>query len=112
MSDLPTDENWQHAATTEAVPEGEIIAATVAGTQIALYNIEGEIYATNNICTHEHAYLSDGYLEGCVIECPLHQGQFDVRTGKAMCKPLTEDLPVYPVKIVGQDVFVKLGCAR
>jgi len=109
MVDASGADKWERVATTEAIPEGEVIAASVAGQQIALYNIEGQIYASNNICTHEHAYLSDGYLEGCVIECPLHQGQFDIRTGKAMCAPVTQDLPVYPVKIEGGEVFIDLS---
>ena len=106
MNDSPI--GWERAANTEAIPEGEVIAATVAGRQIALYNIEGEIFATNNVCTHEHAYLSDGYLEGCVIECPLHQGKFDVRTGQPSCAPVTEAIRSYPVKVEAGRVFLAL----
>ena len=52
--------------------------------------------------------LCDGFLEGHEIECPLHQGKFDIRNGKAMCAPLTEDIKSYPVKIEGSRVFVAL----
>ncbi|MEO7400339.1 MAG: non-heme iron oxygenase ferredoxin subunit [Polaromonas sp.] len=103
------DSNWQRAADIDEVAEGEVIAASAGGQRIALYKVEGEVYATHDVCTHEHAHLSEGYLDGCEIECPLHQGRFDIRTGKAMCRPVTQALPVYPVKIVGKDVFVMLG---
>jgi naphthalene 1,2-dioxygenase system ferredoxin subunit len=52
--------------------------------------------------------LSDGFLEGTVIECPFHQGRFDICTGKALCAPLTEDIRVYPVRIENKRIWVKL----
>jgi naphthalene 1,2-dioxygenase system ferredoxin subunit len=70
--------------------------------------VDDAVYATDNICTHGHARLCDGFLDGHEIECPLHQGKFDVRTGKAMCEPLTTDIRTFPVKVEGGDVYVKL----
>jgi naphthalene 1,2-dioxygenase system ferredoxin subunit len=102
-------QNWIDAAAADAVPEEDVMAVTVAGKEVALYGVDGEVYATDNICTHGHARLCDGFLEGGEIECPLHQGRFDVRSGKAMCAPLTEDLRTYPVKIENGRVFVDLG---
>jgi naphthalene 1,2-dioxygenase system ferredoxin subunit len=78
------------------------------GREIALYTVNGEVFATDNICTHGHARLCDGFLEGTEIECPLHQGRFDVRTGKAMCSPLTTDIRSFPVRIVEDRVHVRL----
>lgn len=101
-----TDGCWHRAALVAEIPEGEVVAARVGKAPVALYKFEGEIYATEDTCTHECVRLSDGYLNGCFIECPLHQGVFDIRTGEALCEPLTEDLAVYPVKIVGDEVFV------
>lgn len=102
-------QNWINAAAADAVPEEDVIAVAVAGKEVALYGVDGQVYATDNICTHGHARLCDGFLEGGEIECPLHQGRFDVRSGKAMCAPLTEDLRTYPVKIENGRVFVDLG---
>ena len=102
-------QNWIDAAAADAVPEEDVVAVTVAGKEVALYGVDGEVYATDNICTHGHARLCDGFLEGTEIECPLHQGKFDVRSGKAMCAPLTEDLRTYPVKIENGRVFVDMG---
>ena len=102
-------QNWIDAAAVDAVPEEDVIAVAVAGKEVALYGVDGEVYATDNICTHGHARLCDGFLEGTEIECPLHQGRFDVRSGKAMCAPLTDDIRTYPVKIENGRVFVDLG---
>lgn len=102
-------QQWIDAAAQSAVPDEEVIAVQVAGKEVALYGVDGEVYATDNTCTHGHARLCDGFLEGTEIECPLHQGRFDVRTGKAMCAPLTEDIRCYPVKIENGRVFVDLA---
>lgn len=102
------NKRWVEAATRGDVPDEDVIAVSVDGVEIALYGVGGEVYATGNICTHGHARLCDGFLEGGEIECPLHQGRFDVRTGKAMCAPLTENIRIYPVKVEGGNVLVEL----
>ena len=101
-------DNWIDAAARDDVPEGDVVGIKVDGKEIALYEVEGEIYATDNICTHGHARMSDGFLEGHEIECPLHQGKFDVCTGKALCAPLTENIRTYPVRIENLRVMLKL----
>jgi naphthalene 1,2-dioxygenase system ferredoxin subunit len=99
---------WIDIASKEDVPEDDVIGIDINTKSIALYQVDGEIFATNNICTHGNARLCDGFLEGHEIECPLHQGKFDIRNGKAMCAPLTEDIQIYPVKIEGGRVFVEI----
>jgi naphthalene 1,2-dioxygenase system ferredoxin subunit len=100
--------NWIELAAVDAIPEDDVIGIDAGGKSFALYMVEGEVYATDNICTHGNARLCDGFLEGHEIECPLHQGKFDIRNGKAMCAPLTEDVKTYPVKIEGTRVFVEI----
>ena len=100
--------NWIELAAVEAIPEDDVIGIDAGGKSFALYMVEGEVYATDIICTHGNARLCDGFLEGHEIECPLHQGKFDIRNGKAMCAPLTEDVKTYPVKIEGARVFVEV----
>lgn len=102
-------ENWIDAVAVDAVPEGDVVGVNVAGKDIALYEVEGEIFATDNVCTHGHARMSDGFLEGSEIECPLHQGKFDVCTGQALCAPLTENIRTYPVRIVERRVLLNMG---
>lgn len=99
---------WTDAAAVADVPEEDIIGIDVAGRDIALYSVEGRIYATDNVCTHGNARLCDGFLEGHEIECPLHQGKFDVRTGQPTCAPITEAIRRYPVKIEDGRVWLVL----
>ena len=87
------------AASIDDVPRDDVIGVRVAGRDIALYSVEGEVFATDNTCTHGHARLCDGFLEGHEIECPLHQGKFDVRSGAPTCAPATEALKTYPVTL-------------
>jgi naphthalene 1,2-dioxygenase system ferredoxin subunit len=101
-------DKWIDAMARGDVPEGDVIGIRVAGKEIALYDVEGEVFATDNLCTHGAARMSDGFLEGREIECPLHQGRFDVCTGKAMCAPLTDNIRTYPVKIENLRVMLKL----
>jgi naphthalene 1,2-dioxygenase system ferredoxin subunit len=99
---------WTDAAALDALPDDDVIALQVRDRELAFYAVDGQVYVTDNICTHGHARLSDGFLEGTEIECPLHQGRFDVCSGKAMCAPLTEDLRTYPVRIDNGRVYVDL----
>lgn len=102
-------DEWHKVAKKSALSEGEVIGAAVGDKQVAVYLIGGEFLATDNICTHAFACMSDGYLEDGIIECPLHAGRFEVKTGKALGAPVTENLAVYPVKLEGDDILVKLA---
>jgi nitrite reductase/ring-hydroxylating ferredoxin subunit len=102
--------NWVRVARVRDVPPGEMLAAEVAGKQIVVFHLEDDTWhATDNVCTHAFALLSDGWLDRDVIECPLHAGRFDVRTGKALGAPAEEDLARYPVRIEGEQIMVGLG---
>jgi naphthalene 1,2-dioxygenase system ferredoxin subunit len=106
MSDEET--GWVHAAARSDLAEGEVLGVEVEGHSIALYNVDGVVFATDNICTHAYARLSDGWLDGELIECPLHAARFDVRTGKVLDPPATEDLKTYPVRVIDDEIKVKL----
>ncbi len=102
-------ENWVRVASAEEVPENGAIGVRVGDREIAIYHLPGgEFRATDNVCTHEYAQLSDGWLEEGEIECPLHAGRFDVRTGKALCAPVEKDIAVYEVRVDGDAVMIKL----
>ena len=100
--------DWIRIAATGQLQDDEALAVAVGEVRIALYRSEGEYFATENVCTHAFALLSDGFLEDGCIECPLHQARFDIRTGKALCAPATQDVRTYPVKVDGEDVLVGL----
>ena len=99
---------FHKVATTSDLDEDEAMQVVVEGKELALINLGGELFALDDICTHAYASMSDGYIEGNCIECPLHGAQFDVRTGKAETPPATEDLASYQVKVEGGDVFIGL----
>ena len=101
--------NWTRIAGVEDVPEGEARPVEIMGLNLALYHVGDEWYCTDNVCTHALALLTEGWLEGYVIECPLHNGQFDVRTGRGLGAPITEDLRTYPIRVEGGDVLAVLG---
>ena len=101
--------NWLDVVALDDVPEDDVLGVDCAGKDLALYSVEGQVYATDNICTHGHARLCDGFLEGFEIECPLHQGKFDIRDGRPTCEPVTVPVRTYPVRIEGGRVFVDLA---
>ena len=109
MSDQQAAARWVRVASVGDVPEGEVVGVKAEGEHVALYNVDGKIYATHDICTHAHAYLSEGYLEGSAIECPLHQAQYDVTSGKLLSGPSCPDVKTFPVRVQGHDVEVGLG---
>ena len=99
---------WTAVAAETDLFEGAGIGVQVQGRHIALFSIEGQAYATDNYCTHGNALLCDGFIEGHEVECPFHQGRFDVRTGAPTCAPVTEAVKTYPIKIEGGQVFLQL----
>lgn len=100
---------WTRVAALADVAPGTAHPVSVGQLQLAVYHLEnGEVYCTNNICTHAFAQLSDGWLEGSVIECPLHAGQFDVRTGAGLCAPIEEDIQTFPAKVENGEILVQL----
>jgi naphthalene 1,2-dioxygenase ferredoxin component len=99
---------WVDALSADDLPTDDVIGLVVAGRDIALYTVGDAVYATDNICTHGQARLCDGFLDGHEIECPLHQGKFDVRNGKPTCEPATEALRSYPVRIDGRRVVLQI----
>jgi nitrite reductase/ring-hydroxylating ferredoxin subunit len=99
---------WHVVAAIGDVDAGQMIAREIGATQIALYNVGGNIYATDNVCTHAYALLTDGWLDDAVVECPLHGGQFNVCTGKAICAPAEVNLRTYPVRIFEEQIEVLL----
>ena len=105
---MADDGIWHAAAALGDVKEGEPFGVEIAGHHVALYRVGNEYYATGNICTHAEALLSDGMLDGCEIECPLHMGRFDIRTGEALTSPVEIDIPVYPVRVSGDQLEICL----
>lgn len=98
---------WFEACKIEELAPGEIVQVD-SDPAIALYNVDGELFATQDVCSHAESSLADGYLDGDVVECSWHMAKFCVRNGRALSLPATVDLATYPVKIVDGAVLVGL----
>lgn len=100
---------WIEVAKQTDVPEGGTFPVRVNGESVCLYNLGGELFATHDTCSHGQASLADGFmLDEGLIECPLHQGTFDIRTGKAVGAPCKIDIQVFAVKVESGKVLVEL----
>lgn len=94
-----------------SIPAAEVhakgsVGVEVDGLRLALFSLEGEIHATGNICTHAFALLTEGHVENGCVECPLHQGLFDIRSGKALSAPVTRDIATYDAKVEDGIVWI------
>jgi len=87
--------------------DGEVKQVIVRNMCLAAYRVGEAVYVTSGVCTHGHALMADGYLDGYEIECPLHQGRFDIRTGVPMCAPVTVALESFPVEVVDGNVYLQ-----
>ncbi|MDX8147564.1 bifunctional 3-phenylpropionate/cinnamic acid dioxygenase ferredoxin subunit [Lentzea sp. BCCO 10_0061] len=76
---------------------------------IAVFNADGEFYAIDDTCSHQDASLSEGWLEGCFVECPLHAASFDLRTGVPTCLPAKKAVRTYPVVVQDGVIYVDTG---
>lgn len=101
-------DTWRVAARLDELDEDYPTGIVLEEMQIALYLVDGEAYATADICSHGYAKLSGGFIENGEVLCPLHNGRFDVKTGAATCAPAAEPIATYPARIDDGVVLVKL----
>lgn len=99
---------WHRVVGTGEIGEDEPKLVQVDGLTLVLYKVGDGFFATEGVCTHEFALLSDGFVDGDVIECPLHQARFHIPTGKCLGPPADRDLKSYPVRIENDDAYVGL----
>jgi len=100
---------WHRVASRSKLTPANPLAVEVGDKLIGLYLADGTVYAIGNLCTHEFALLTEGFIEGDAIECPLHQARFDIATGRCLAPPATTDLRRYAVRIEDGDIYV---CAK
>jgi nitrite reductase/ring-hydroxylating ferredoxin subunit len=94
---------------TSDVTPGSVKAVAVGAGMLAVYNIDGKFYVTDDECTHAAASLADGMLDGDVIECCMHMGSFHVPTGEVVAPPCEVPLRTYQVVVKGDEVFADLS---
>ncbi len=102
------DAGWEIVGMLDEIEDGGLLQSMLGDEEIVLCRVGAEVFALNNWCTHADARLSEGCLSGHELECPLHEGRFDVRNGKALCEPLDEDVRAYAVRIVDGEIHSKV----
>ena len=100
--------DFQRACAVDDVADGSAVRVTIDGIPIAVVRSDGEVYAIHDVCSHANVALSEGEIEDQTIECWLHGSRFDLVTGRPTGLPATQPVPVYPVKIDGDDVLVSV----
>ena len=97
----------ERVAAVADIPEGEVRVVTcAAGRSLAVSNIEGDLFAIDNVCTHDGGPLGEGRLRGDRVICPRHGAAFDARTGRALTLPAARGVSAYDVTVDGEDVYV------
>ncbi len=97
---------WHEVAKTSELSPGEVMYVEVGNDPVALINLDGEFFALHDFCTHQDASLSDGEVTGDEIECPMHGGAFNIRTGQPANFPVVVPVETYMVKTAGDFVLV------
>ncbi len=101
---------WVEVCKVGDIEEEDVIRFDYDGRTFAVYRSPDDMYfATDGLCTHEHAYLADGFVIDNIIECPKHNGRFDYRTGAAKGAPVCVDLRTYPAKVEAGSVFIEIA---
>jgi len=95
-------------ATRAQIKSGDALCVKVGNERIALFNVDGDIYATDDTCSHAQASLSDGWLEDGEVTCPLHGAVFDVATGRALTLPATKPVRTYETHLEGDDIYIEV----
>lgn len=94
------------------IEPGDALKFGDGASAIAIFNIDGEFFATQDQCTHGEWSLTDGYLDGDIIECTLHWGKFCVRTGKVKARPACDPIRIYPIEVRDDEIFVDVDAGR
>ncbi len=97
---------WQALGPLADFTEGEPVAVVAGDKPVAVFRLGDAVFALHDLCTHGHARLSDGFVEDGCVECPLHQGLFDIRSGAPRCAPVTEAVRSYQIRIVDGKVEI------
>ena len=100
-------DEFVNVGSIEDFPEGKLKKVQVAGQNVVVASIGGKIFAIHDSCTHKGAPLSKGELEGTIVVCPRHGGQFDIMTGKVVSPPPMKDEATFEVQIRGSDVLLR-----
>ena len=93
---------------TDDVSVGEARKVETEGLVLAVYNVDGEFYVTDDACTHGPGSLSEGYIEGDVVECNFHNGAFNIRTSEVVLPPCMVPIKTYKTVVEGDTVYIEV----
>ncbi len=99
--------DWIDVCAESALADGENIIADVDGTEVAIFKLEGQFYAIEDVCTHDGAEIASGELDGDEIICPRHGARFCVKTGEVKCAPAYENVDTFPIRIEDGRVQIR-----
>jgi nitrite reductase/ring-hydroxylating ferredoxin subunit len=103
-----SQQRWVRALALADFPAKNIIGLPIEGKRYVFCRVGDAIYAADDACTHQFARLSEGELEDCLIECPVHYARFDMRTGVRTYGPVNRDLQTYPTKLDEGQIYIAL----
>jgi nitrite reductase/ring-hydroxylating ferredoxin subunit len=92
----------------DEVAVGTALKVETNGLTLAVFNVDGEYYVTDDLCTHGPGSLSEGYIECDVVECNFHNGQFNIRTGEVVSPPCMIPIKTYPTKVENGKVVIEI----
>ncbi len=99
---------WHAVCGVDEIAKEDVTQFEHGGKIYAVYHTPSGFYATDGLCTHEDEFLADGLVLGEIIECPRHQGRFEIPTGKAKGAPVCVDLKTFPTKVEAQKLYIGL----
>jgi 3-phenylpropionate/trans-cinnamate dioxygenase ferredoxin subunit len=100
--------NWMEVAISDELQPGTMKRVDIAGKRYLLANANGQIYAVDDLCSHEEVSLYLGCIEGDTIKCSLHGSRFSLKNGEPLDEPATEPIKTYPVKISAERIYVQI----
>lgn len=99
---------WMSVLADSELFEGSVVRASCDDMAVALCRVEGQVFAVADKCSHAEASLSEGWLEGRELCCPVHDGRFDVSTGKALCFPAKDPIATFETRVADGSIYVRL----
>ena len=101
--------SWVDVCALDELDDEDVMRFDHGGHSYAVYRYEDKVYATDGLCTHEKVHLCDGLVMEHVIECPKHNGRFDIRDGRALGAPVCINLKTYPARVEGGHIQIQVA---
>ena len=101
-------EQWRCAGDSAQLSEDNPIEDRLDGVEVGIFRVGGQLYALENVCPHAYALLTQGFIDGETVECPLHEAVFHIPSGRCLKEPGGRDLKTYAVRLAGEEIQIKV----